>query len=477
MILAVDQGTTSTRACLVAPDGRIVEQRSAEHRQILPGGGRVEHDAEEIWRDVERLVGELAPRAQALALANQGETVLIWDRASGRPLHHALVWQDTRTQPFVDELANDAAFGERVRAITGLRLDAYFSAPKLRWLLDEVPGARALADDGRLCAGTLDSWLIWKLSDGRAFITDASTAARTLLYDLDARDWSGELLERFRIPRAILPAIGPSVGPLAETRAGLPLYASLVDQPAALAGQGGFSAGASKATYGTGCFVFANVGERRPRANALLSTVAWQRSERTTFALDGGVLTAGALIDWMVSRAGWFADAAELSAQAGEARDAGGVVCVPALAGLGAPRWRRQARAAWLGLALDSTRAQLARAALEGIACRVAQIVGELMSECSLINSLRADGGLTRSAPLMQLQADLLGVPVEVSAEREATALGAAFLAGRALGLWLRDDQLAPQIAARFEPRISADERASRLDRFERACRAVEELA
>jgi len=484
VLLGIDQGTTGTLACLVEADGRIVARAYAAHRQICPRPGWVEHDAEEIWRCVERTVGEVldgagGARPDGVALANQGETVLAWDRRTGRPLHHALVWQDTRTQPLVERLAADPAIAARVRDETGLPLDPYFSAPKLRWLLDEVPGARALARAGHLRAGTLDAWLIERLTGGGPALTDPSTAARTLLCDTRAHRWSPFLLELFDVPGAVLPEIrdtdagfGACAAPGLPGLAGVPIVASLVDQPAALAGHGCVDAGDAKATFGTGCFVYAGTGATRPRGGGTLATVAWKRSGApATYALDGGVLAAGSAIDWL-REVGVLGAGEPLDAALAGARRDPGVVCVPALVGLGAPHWDRGARAAWLGMSSAATRADLASALAEGVACRVAEVVAAIERDAGLaIAELRADGGLTRSAALMQLQADLLGRPVAVAEEDEATVSGACAIAALRTRTLSETELRARRgrARARYEPRMSADERAARLDRFARA--------
>jgi glycerol kinase len=477
-ILGIDQGTTGTRACVIDAEGRILGQAYTTHRQSHPKPGWVEHDPEEIWRNTQKVMTEAralagVSRIDALGIANPGETILIWDRTSGAPLHPAIVWQDLRTQAPMELMARDRGLCERVTAATGLRLDPYFAAPKLRWLLDQVPGARERANHGELCAGTIDTWLIWKLTAGRAFITDVSTAARTLLFDIHTLAWSPWLCDLFDIPMSILPSVGSSAGALAQGE--IPIAASVADQPAAMIGQGCLRAGDVKATYGTGCFVYLHAGDRAPAStHGLLSTVAWQRDGRTDYALDGGVFAAGSVVSWLRDRLGMIGSVSEMDALIA----AGGthVMCVPALAGLGAPHWRRDTRAAWMGMDLSSSRADLVRAALEGVGCRVAQVVRAMERDAHVkVSSLRADGGLTGSAAFMQLQADLLGVPVAVSAEPEATVMGACYLAARAIG-WFADDHAITRRATTsqvFEPRVSADQREARMARFDRAVSLV----
>jgi glycerol kinase len=478
VLLGIDQGTTGTLACLVEADGRIVARAYAAHRQICPRPGWVEHDAEEIWRSVERVVAEVLAgggRPDGVAIANQGETVLAWDRRTGRPIHHALVWQDTRTQPLVSRLAEDPAIAARVREETGLPLDPYFSAPKLRWLLDEVPGARALAAAGHLRAGTLDAWLIERLTGGAA-LTDVSTAARTLLYDTRAHRWSAFLLELFDIPPGVLPELRDTDAGFGACAApglgGVPIVASLVDQPAALAGHGCIDTGDAKATFGTGCFVYANTGAARPRGGGTLATVAWKRAGAPAcYALDGGVLAAGSAIGWL-RELGVLGEGEPLDAALAGARRDPDVVCVPALVGLGAPHWDRGARAAWLGMSSAATRADLVSALVDGVACRVAEVVAAIEREAGLaITELRVDGGLTRSPALMQLQADLLGRPIAVAEQDEATVTGACAMAALRTGALTESGLRARRgrARARYEPRISSDERGARLDRFARA--------
>ncbi len=478
VILGIDQGTTGTRACLVDASGRILHMAYAAHRQIQPHAGWVEHDVDEIWVCTTRVIAEVLAqtdtRPAGVAIANQGETVAIWDARTLRPLHHAIVWQDTRTEAAIQQLAADPAASAHVRALTGLRLDSYFSASKLRWLLDHVPGARALADAGLLRAGTLDTWLVQRLTAGAVFATDASTAARTLLCDTQTLAWSEALLEMFAIPHAILPEIRASDAGFGTCTGhgldGIPILASLVDQPAALLGHGCVERGSAKATFGTGCFVYVNAGSTRPAAMpSTLVTVAWRRAGETCYALDGGVLAVGSAIGWLRELGVLAGD--DLLAAIPERTDRD-VVCVPALVGLGAPHWDRDARASWLGLSLAASRGDLVGALLEGLACRVAEVVRAVEREAGItIAELSVDGGLARSPALMQLQADLLGRPVLVAAESEATVSGACAMASLALGETSLDELRGRRARsqARYEPQISTDERLARLDRFERA--------
>jgi glycerol kinase len=471
--------------------GRTLSSVKLAHRQSYPREGWVEHDADEIWENVRRtmldaVVGASAgSRLAGLGIANQGETVVAWDRRSGRPLAPAIVWQDTRTADEMERLARDPEASRRIRETTGLSADSYFSASKIRWLLDHVPNARPLADEGRLCAGTLDAWIIWKLTAGQSFVTDASTAARTLLFDIKAVRYDPWLLELFAIPAAVLPSPRRSDEALGVVRGlgpavdGTPIVAGLVDQPAALFGQGCLAAGQAKATYGTGCFVYLNIGPTpKPSLHGLLTTVAWQREAGMAYALDGGVFAAGSVLEWL-ARLGLVASPEEVDALLAAGTASGDeVTCVPALAGLAAPYWDRGARASWLGMGLGSGPADLVRAALEGVACRVAQVVRAMEQDAGLsLDSLRVDGGLTGSQALMQKQADLLGIPVEVAADSEATLRGICFLAARAVGLWADDEEIqrCRGPVRVVEPGASSADRRARLARFERAVSLVQE--
>jgi glycerol kinase len=491
-VLGIDQGTTGTRALVMGADGEVLATAYAAHRQHYPQPGWVEHDPAEIWAAVVATAAAAvrgAPsgtRIEAIGLANQGETVMAWDRASGEPLHPALVWQDQRTEAFVQELAQDPAFAGTVEELTGLRLDAYFSAPKMRWLLDHVPAVAQAAAAGKLCLGTLDAWMIWRLTGGRRFVTDPSTAARTLLFDIRRRSYDSGLLGRFGVPRAALPEIAASDGEFGVAAlpeaglAGVPIRASVVDQPAAMVGHGCLAAGDLKATYGTGCFVYLHTGAApRPSRHGLLATVVWERAGATSYALDGGVLAAGSVVTWLRDRLGLIKDEQEIDSLLATLPTAGGGVlaCVPALAGLGAPHWRREARGAFLGLDLGSDRRDLVRAALAGIAWQVVDVVRAMAADSGMqVVRLKADGGLTRSRSMMQLQADALGIPVEVVAEPEATAMGVCYLAARAAGLWTSDAEITRRIkvAETFQPRTSPAERTAAEQRYRRALAVVQ---
>lgn len=483
-VIGLDQGTSGSLACLMNRDGEVVRSAYQAHPPAYPQPGWVEQDPNELWRVacnlLNRVMAEAGINADEIAgigLDNQGESIVLWDRRTGEALSHVLVWQDTRTQDEVDALAANSDTAAEVRRRTGLRLDSYFSASKIRWLLDHAPAAPQ-----HLAVGTLDSWLIWKLTEGRVFVTDGSTAARTLLFNLHTLAWDDWLLHLFGIPTHVLPEIRESTGEFGCVThsdllcRGVPIVASLVDQPAAMIGQGCLSAGQIKATYGTGCFINMNAGIHPVNSkHGLLTIVTWQRDGQTTYGLEGGVFTAGATLNWLSDHMGFVDDARQIDDLC--ASDSGGALWIPAQIGLSAPYWNRTIRGAWLGIDLATTKAQLTRAVLEGIAARVAQIVNAMQDDAGLtIDALRVDGGLTNSSALMQIQADLLGRPVEVLANAEATAFGTCVLAARAAGLWADDDLIRQQVRIdrTFMPSISEDQRQAYLKRFDSAIRYLE---
>jgi len=483
-VIGIDQGTTGSFAGLMNPDGQFISSAYKTHEQFYPQPGWVEQDPIELWFNACELLNEViiksgvqAREIAGLGIANQGESVVMWDRQSGEPLHPALIWQDTRTQAETDQLAANPDTAAAVAQRTGLKLDSYFSASKIRWLLDHVPDAAKLLRENRLACGTLDSWLIWKLTEGRAFVTDVSTASRTLLFNIHTLTWDDWLLKLFDIPLEILPAVRESTGELgcvshpALLCRDVPIVASMVDQPAAMVGQGCLGEGQIKATYGTGCFINLNTGAKAIASqHGLLTLLAWQRENHITYGLDGGIFTAAATLNWLREKMGIISDSKTVDEIC--ATDSGGVVWIPAQVGLGAPYWDRAIRGAWLGIDLATSQGHLVRAVLEGIAAHVARVVQTMASETGLsITALRADGGLTNSQTMMQIQADLLGIPVEVVANPEATASGICALAARASGLWANDDAIRQtiQIAKIYEPRLPGNERLKILDRFERA--------
>ncbi|HEX3063120.1 MAG TPA: glycerol kinase GlpK [Usitatibacter sp.] len=482
-ILALDQGTTSSRAIVFGRDARILASAQQEFRQIFPQPGWVEHDPLEIWatqRDVAaRALAQagLAGADFAIGITNQRETTLLWERSTGRPVANAIVWQDRRTASRCDALrqqGHEATFARK----TGLRLDAYFSGTKLAWLLENVPGARAAASRGELAFGTVDTWLAWQLSGGKCHATDPSNASRTLLFDIQAQCWDEELLAILEIPREVLPQVVPSSGTLATTDCeGLPRGIAIAgiagDQQAALFGQACHAPGMAKNTYGTGCFLLMNTGEKpAPSRNRLLTTIAWQRAGRTSYALEGSVFIAGAAIQWLRDGLGLIARAPEVDALASSVADTGGVYFVPALSGLGAPYWDPRARGLIVGITRGTTRAHLARATLEAIAFQSAELIEAMAADSSIaLTELRVDGGATASDLLMQIQADLLGVPVVRPKVTETTALGAAYLAGLAVGFWKDEAEIAALWARdrTFAPGMTRAAAAERLGEWRRA--------
>src|SRR6186713_3126536 len=445
-ILALDQGTTSSRAIVFDHDGAIRAVAQQEFQQIFPQSGWVEHDANEIWKtqlDTARAAlakaGLGAADIAGIGITNQRETTLIWDRKTGEPIHNAIVWQDRRTASFCDAL-KAAGRGPEVQERAGLVIDAYISGSKVRWLLDNVPGARERAERGELAFGTMDSWLVWKLTNGARHIMDASNASRTMLYNLRG-DWDDDLLGILGVPRALLPEVRPSSEVYGETTLfGGPIKIAGIagDQQAALFGQNCFERGMAKNTYGTGSFMLMNIGcEPHISKHKLLTTVAWQLGGKTEYALEGSVFIGGAVVQWLRDGLGIIARSADVEKLAASVPDNGGVYVVPAFAGLGAPHWDAEARGVITGLTRGSTAAHLARAALESIAYQSADLLAAMSADCGdRLRELRVDGGATVNDTLMQFQADLLRVPVVRPRITETTALGAAYLAGLATGFW-----------------------------------------
>ena len=470
VLLALDQGTTSSRALVLAADGRILASAQQETRQSYPRPGWVEQDALQIWetqrataREALRLAGVPAAAVAAVGIANQRETTIVWERATSRPIAPAIVWQDRRTADTCEELRR-AGHEPLVQARTGLLLDPYFSATKLRWILQHVEGAAERARRGELAFGTVDSWLIWMLSGGRLHVTDATNASRTMLYDLRRGDWDDELLKLLEIPRELLPAVVDSSGLLGECEedifgAPLPLAAVAGDQQAALFGLACHTEGMAKVTYGTGCFLLMHTGQRPlPSSQGLLGTVALQRDGKRSYALEGSVFIGGAAVQWLRDGLGIVHQAADIEPLAAGAPADGGVFFVPALTGLGAPQWDPHARGAILGITRGTSAAHIARAALEGIAFQVADLITAAAESGVRPLEVRADGGASASDILMQRQADLLKIPVVRAAQAEATALGAAYLAGMAVGLLGEDDvDRLWRAGRRFDPDPSTD--------------------
>lgn len=484
-LLALDQGTTSSRAIVFDASGRVCGLAQAEFPQHFPVPDRVEHDPQDILRSQFDCAREalanagIAARAvAAIGIANQRETTVLWERASGRALAPAIVWQDRRTAAECARLRAEG-WADDVRARTGLELDPYFSATKLGWLLDHVPGARARAERGELAFGTIDSWLIWHLSGGRLHLTDPGNASRTMLFNLHTLSWDPVLLARFRIPPTLLPQVVPSTGVCGETDpalfgAAIPIAGVGGDQQAAIFGQGCLAPGMAKNTYGTGCFLLMNTGATPVvSANRLLGTVAWSGVRTgTTYALEGSVFMGGAVVQWLRDALGLVKKVADVEALAASVADSGGVVMVPAFTGLGAPYWDANARGTLLGLSRGSTGAHIARAALESIAMQSADLVEAMIRDgAAPLHELRVDGGAAANDLLMQMQADALGVPVLRPRLLETTAFGAACLAALGCGLWTRADEIAThwQLDRRFEPQWCAARRAQARARWARA--------
>ena len=469
-ILALDQGTTSSRALVFDHAGTVRAVAQQEFRQIFPQPGWVEHDATEIWATQSGVLHEALAKAgigardvAAIGITNQRETTVLWERATGRPLANAIVWQDRRTAPLCDEL-RAAGLADLFAARTGLVLDAYFSGTKLKWLLDHVPGARARAANGELAFGTIDTWLVWNLTGGRSHVTDASNASRTLLFDIHTGDWDDELLRVLDIPREVLPRVVPSSGVCAEAMldgVAVPIAGIAGDQQAALFGQACHSPGLAKNTYGTGCFLLLNTGNKAVAStNNLLTTVGWDRDGVRDYALEGSVFIGGAVVQWLRDGLGIIRTAADIEALAATVPDNGGVYLVPAFAGLGAPHWDAYARGSMFGLTRGATAGHVARAALEAIAFQSADVLAAMERDAGItLTELRVDGGATANNLLMQFQADVLGVPVVRPKVLETTALGAGYLAGLAVGYWKdsRDVHANWQVDRRFEPAMARD--------------------
>ncbi len=483
-ILALDEGTSSARAIVFAADGRALGTAQREFTQHFPQSGQVEHDALELWEaqaavatEALAAAGLTARELGGVGITNQRETTVVWERATGRPIHRALVWQDRRTAPACEAL-RAAGHEPAIRERTGLLLDSYFSGTKLAWILDHVPGARARAEAGELAFGTIDTWLLWKLTGGAVHATDPSNASRTLLFGLRTLDWDDDLLALLNVPRAVLPEVRASSGDFGEivaphALAGLHVLGIAGDQQAALFGQRCTTPGLTKNTYGTGCFLLRCTGAQPVMSrNRLLSTVAWTVAGRTTWALEGSVFTGGAVVQWLRDGLGIIESAEEVEPLARSVPDSGGVVLVPALTGLGAPTWDADARGTLLGITRGTSRGHLARAALEGIAHQVADLVAAMNADAGApLTELRVDGGAARNDLLMQLQADLLGVPVVRPVVTETTALGAAYLAGLAAGTWADEAALATpgREEHRFLPSMARAEVAARRERWQDA--------
>jgi glycerol kinase len=484
-VLALDEGTTGATALVVDADGAVRGRGYAELPQHFPQPGWVEHDPEQIWSAVTAAAtaalaaaGIRGADVAAIGITNQRETAIVWERASGAPIHHAIVWQCRRTAPMCDRLRADGV-EPFVRQRTGLVLDAYFSGTKIRWLLDHVPGARPRAERGDLAFGTVDAWLVWKLTGGRVHATDVTNASRTLCLDLRAVEWDDEMLALLGVPRALLPAVVDSSGVCAETAdlgwlpAGVPIAGIAGDQQSALFGQACYARGDAKNTYGTGCFLLMNTGDTPVVSeHGLLTTIAWRFGGRTTYALEGSVFIAGAAMQWLRDGLGIIGTAAESQALAESVTDTGGVYFVPAFVGLGAPYWDMYARGAILGVTRGTSRAHIVRAALEAIAFQSRDVLEVMAIDAHLATgALKVDGGAVANDFLCQFQADILDLPVVRPAVIETTGLGAAFLAGLGAGVWKTLDALSARhpVDRTFTPRMDAGTRRRRYDGWKRA--------
>ncbi len=482
-ILALDQGTTSSRSIIFDRLSNVVSLGQREHSQIYPQSGWVEHDPDEIWNSqIETAVEALAEAGlgssdiAGLGITNQRETTVIWDRFSGRPIHNAIVWQDRRTADICKEMR--LKWGNLISSKTGLEVDAYFSASKIKWLLDNIPGARSRAQNGELAFGTIDTWLIWKLTGGQLHITDPSNASRTMLFNINTLAWDNELLDIFDIPHTILPEVRSSSEVLGlveypKELKGIKISSIAGDQQAALFGQACFDLGATKNTYGTGCFMLRNVGSVPIlSSNRLLSTVAWQIDGQTEYALEGSVFIGGAVIQWLRDSLGVIDNSADVEELADLVSDNGGVFFVPAFAGLGTPHWDQDARGLIIGLTRGTGKAHIARAAIESIAFQTADLLAAMNADSNtVLGELRVDGGATRNNLLLQFQADILQIPVIRSKISETTALGAAYLAGLAVGYWQEKKELAENWTEdrRFEPQMKPAVAAGLMDQWQEA--------
>ena len=472
-ILSLDQGTTSSRAILFDHAGSIAAVAQKEFPQIFPKPGWVEHNPRDIWSTQAGVAAEVLTKANvgaadvaAIGITNQRETTVVWDRTTGEPVHNAIVWQDRRTAGICDRL-RARKLDRVIRRKTGLVLDAYFSATKVQWILENVKGARARAKAGELAFGTVDSWLVWNLTGGKVHVTDASNASRTMLFDISKGEWDDELLKLFGVPRSMLPEARSSSEVYGVTRllgTSIPIAGIAGDQQAALFGQACTKPGMAKNTYGTGCFMLMNTGTKRIASkNNLLTTVAWRIGDRTEYALEGSIFIAGAVVQWLRDGLEFFRSAAEIEALAAGVSDTGGVYLVPAFAGLGAPHWDQYARGTIVGLTRGSTKAHIARAALEGIVLQVMDVLKAMEADAGIkLKELRVDGGASANDLLMQLQADLLNVPVVRPRVAETTALGAAYLAGLAVGFWKNQADIARQwqVDKRFKPAMKTAARS-----------------
>ncbi len=488
-ILALDQGTTSSRAIVFDQKGTIINTAQKEFQQHYPKAGWVEHDGNEIWSTQAGVAAEAITGAglngtniAAIGITNQRETTLIWDRKTGKPVYNAIVWQDRRTSDYCDELKQQDGLVDKIRDKTGLIIDSYFSATKIRWILNNVEGVRERAQKGELAFGTMDSWLIWNFTRGETHITDVSNASRTMIYNIHDLEWDKELLELFEIPESLLPEVKPSSEVYGETKTTIfaskvPIAGIAGDQQAALFGQRCIESGMVKNTYGTGCFMMMNTGEKAIESkNNLLTTIAWQVDGKTEYALEGSIFIAGAVVQWLRDELGLIRNSSDVEKLAASVDDNDGVYLVPAFAGLGAPHWDQHARGTMVGLTRGTNSGHIARAALEGIAYQVMDVLKAMEADSGIdILELRVDGGATANDLLMQFQADILRAPVVRPKVLETTALGAAYLAGLAVGYWKDDKEINKQwqVDRKFESQMERSDADQLVDGWNRALKAA----
>ena len=486
-ILALDQGTTSSRSLLFDKQGNIISQAQKEFRQIFPQPGWVEHDAEEIWSTQYGTMAEAVAKANinmkqiaGIGITNQRETTVVWDKSSGQPIYNAIVWQDRRTASYCDDLKSEG-LAATIQQKTGLVIDAYFSGTKLKWILDNVTGAREKAVKGELAFGTIDSWLTWKLTNGEVHVTDVSNASRTMLYNIHSLEWDEELLKIFDIPASVLPQVKPSSKIYGVTGniipdSRIPIAGIAGDQQAALFGQLCTQPGMVKNTYGTGCFMLMNTGEKAIASkNNLLTTIAWQIDKKTEYALEGSVFIAGAVVQWLRDELKIIRTSADVEKLAGQVKDTDGVYIVPAFAGLGAPHWNQYARGSIFGLTRGSSNAHIARAALDSIAYQTFDVLKAMEADAGIhIKELRVDGGATVNNQLMQFQSDILNTNVVRPKITETTALGAAYLAGLAVGYWKNVEEIQQQwqVDKSFSPSMPDEKRNELISGWQRAVKA-----
>ncbi|HBR30163.1 MAG TPA: glycerol kinase [Firmicutes bacterium] len=473
-ILAMDQGTTSSRAIVFDHDGKLIGSQNQEFEQIYPKAGWVEHNPDDIWntqvevaREVLKKTGVSANKIAAIGITNQRETTLVWDRKTGKPIYNAIVWQCRRTAPICDDL-KDRGWVEKIQKKTGLVIDAYFSGTKIKWILDNVEGARARAEQGDLLFGNVDTWLVWNLTKGKVHVTDYSNASRTMLFNIYDLDWDDEILAELDIPRSMLPTVKPSshiygsADPLIFGSE-IPIAGIAGDQQAALFGQACYEQGMAKNTYGTGCFMLMNTGETAvPSKNGLLTTIAWGVDNKVEYALEGSIFIAGAVVQWLRDELKIIDNAPQSEVYATKVDDTDGVYLVPAFVGLGAPYWDMYARGAIVGLTRGTKREHIIRAALEAIAYQTRDVLEAMEKDSGIkLSMLKVDGGAVRNNFLMQFQSDILGVPVERPVVSETTALGAAYLAGLAVGYWSNKEEIAGNwaIERKFQPQMEAETR------------------